>query len=374
MKKFRHISISLVILSFFIGIILIGLPKERVVYVGNDNSKDDVIEKKNAEIEILKQGAEMLRPTKGVTPKTKDSLSVLPESALTTSSAEEDPSDIRTNTIAQKTESTPKPDPPEINLRSIVGIVCETIDRFGNEGLVRGSGVIVSSNGYIFTNRHVVDPSYSNAVSGEDQSGAVLKNGTCKIYFLADERFINSTPVPQYYFIDIDGGPGNYDFLAEPVLTAKLSDGLSIDELLYFDFALLKFKEWNVPKYSFGRSVLSLSWSDVFWDDVPLQESVIMPGFAYQEEGVGSFDKLRLTIITGTIEEKVLGDQNFKDLSLYLKIKNTADIAGGRSGAPIFWRGRVVGLVTTRAPSPSYQIAMQSVYKFLVEAGYNPAR
>lgn len=242
------------------------------------------------------------------------------------------------------------PPAKDIDLQSVVGIYCDF--KKGNQVAVsRGSGVIVSPDGYVLTNRHVVDLDFNQ----QKETGFQVKG--CRVYFTDFTRTFPAAPQGQYQFFDIETTSINYDFLAEAVYVPSTADGLSSDEERGLDFALLKLKEWNKNKYSGGRVIPNLHYSPVLINNIPEGEKMVMPGFSYQQIGSRSFDTLRLLTLTGRITKIFSGDKKFIKKPIAFEIKFTHPyFYPGHSGSPIFWRGHVIGLVTRKGRSGSNQV------------------
>jgi hypothetical protein len=256
---------------------------------------------------------------------------------------------IKTLTV---NEAPPLPEPRDIFLRSVVALICEFEDKKGSF-LVRGSGVITHPDGYLLTNRHIVDQAYTAKFYGSEDENAILKNNTCKVYFpnFAIERTVPPEPQFQYDFFDIQSNQTNHDFTAKIIYLPGAADRLSEREEKALDFALMKLDAWNTIKH---RNLPELKFAPILASVVPVREGVVLPGYAVQAvkdkltQADTSFSTIRLLTKTGTTKEMFAGDQRFGEEPIEINLEYGPDVYGGRSGAPIFWNGYVVGILKTR--------------------------
>ncbi len=96
------------------------------------------------------------------------------------------------------------------------------------------------------------------------------------------------------------------------------------------------------------------------------------PGDITTEQG-NSFETLTMTGSVGTVTEIEVGDLFYADTPLI--ILTDMDVAHGRSGSPLFWRGYVVGLVTFYIgdnQTSSGSVASEAILRALRLTDYNP--
>ncbi len=267
-------------------------------------------------------------------------------------------------------EETPKPAPPPksvkpgpIDLRSVVGLLCE-FENAAQKTQHRGSGVVIregtyKEGTYILTNRHVVDLEYANKISGSDDIDPDLKLKECKVHILKtgnpilpEERY----PYPYYDLKTISGL--QYDFRARLAYLPETA-GLSADEIYALDYAILEITEKNQSKY-FAHENPRLPAAPALipepeeWFEIINEKRVVMPGYAFQQAGSGSFEEFRLLTKDGVVKDIYAGDKKMQNTPISLIIEIPPDAYGGRSGSPIFYQGYLIGLVATKAlPAPN---------------------
>ena len=238
----------------------------------------------------------------------------------------------------------------DIELNSIVAIRCSFSNASGTKEEVRGSGIISSSEGYVITNRHIVDREWAARVLGEPDPGYHEVPDECVGELLDFSRTIS--PIPQatypfspYPYFDVEFYPSNWDMRFEVVFRPSGS-GASAAEENALDFAVLKVKEWNLQKYTQGRTIPTLHAAPFLASVLPgVGEWTLIPGYAFQAIGENSFDTFRLLITTYVFSGAAYGDQKYTEIPMSLiATTESPDISGGRSGSPMFWRGYVVGL------------------------------
>jgi len=239
-----------------------------------------------------------------------------------------------------------------IDLRSVVGLQCNFEDDEGNKFPVRGSGVFIHSDGYILTNRHVVDQVWAEWV-GEYINGTAQYDRLidCEVRFLDSERYrLPEEKEPYPFFLLHQIGSIQYDFQAELVYLPDTS-GLSDEENKFLDYAVLKVISKNPSKY-FTNQNIKIYHSPILVAGTErllsiVGERITVPGYAYQASGVDSFLKYQLLTKDGKILNFVEGDKAFKGNPSIIETEIYPDAFGGRSGSPIFYKGYVIGLLGT---------------------------
>ena len=206
----------------------------------------------------------------------------------------------------------------------------------GSGYLGRGSGVIVSENGYIFTNRHVIDfcrgfmgytyydPSDEEFHTDKDNYAAhALKDPA----YITLDYVRHATPIIQVY-TDKTGGYKLY--------VAKV---VALDTL-NFDGAILKIVSdinGTPPGATFHAVPLGNS------DSTRQGEDLCVYGFPAQYEG--GLDMMLRDQSTLTFGKNSGNDYVFN--STYGFIKTDASINGGNSGGPVFnYTSKVIGLAS----------------------------
>lgn len=232
--------------------------------------------------------------------------------------------------------------------------------------LVRGSGVIVNSKGYILTNRHIVlqkDANGNNYQLDHCDIGQ-LPQGT-HLPTVDEIRAINPMvriPVLAYS--------------AQPVFDSS-SLALSSVESDYADFAILKITGVSADGPSFGVSSVPSSF--------PYAKLLPVDNYSVEGQGVvtygfpgdvtagqnDAFQTLTMTGSIGTISQVEVGDSYYANVPLV--VLTNMEISHGRSGSPLFWRGYVIGLTTFFMQSnrtESGSVASDAIIKGLQGTGY----
>lgn len=281
--------------------------------------------------------------------------------------------------------------PRPIDLQSIVGIQCNFSNQESEPVTWRGSGVFINSEGYILTNRHLVDPKWTKWAYSDNEVDETMRLLDCEVRFLNSEKILtveeyqgsgirlDATP---YGFLDLgktSGGP-YYDFKAEVVYVPDEQE-LSETERRNLDFAVLRITTKNPNKYS-GSQNPKIHFSPILlptvthWETVLKNKKILIPGYAYQEAGANSFQDYRLLTKEGEIMKIYVGDTLFTDTPFVVETKIYPDSSGGRSGSPIFYNGYVVGLYQNKglpqendpgAYLRGYQTSINAVLRNLVK-------
>jgi len=269
-------------------------------------------------------------------------------------------------------EVNPLPPIIQIDPETFVGILCYFNSTMtGQSGgassaitlLVRGSGVIINSKGYILTNRHIVvqqDPQYrlDHCDVGQLPRGTHLPTE-------AEIRFINPLvriPVLSYS--------------AQPIFDSS-SLPLSDIESGYADFAVLKITGVSAdgPNFGFNSVPSSFPYAKLISiDKYNIEgEGVVTYGFpgdvtAGQND---AFQTLTMTGSVGTVSKVEVGDSYYTNIPLV--VMTNMEISHGRSGSPLFWRGYVIGLTTffiSGNRTDSGSAASDAIIKGLQATGY----
>lgn len=293
--------------------------------------------------------------------------------------------------IVPKDDSLPLSLPPErqIDPQTIVGILCyfNTVLNNPLNGasvtddwiLVRGSGVIINSQGYILTNKHIVVQPDSKAIINLPDGGQREINisyqlehceaGTVPVgsHLPTPDEIIKINPLIRVPILQ---------YTAQPVYFSPNS-GLSDREQILADFAVLQITglSHDAPTFGFNFVPSSFPYSKV----IPVQKynllgnRVITYGFpgdvtAGQRD---SFQVLTMTGSVGSLTKLGFGEKFYADVPLV--IYTNLEISHGRSGSPLFWRGYVIGLTTffvgdNRTESGS--VASDAIVKTLQSTGY----
>ncbi|MDP3725137.1 MAG: trypsin-like peptidase domain-containing protein [Nanoarchaeota archaeon] len=306
-------------------------------------------------------------------PKPKNETPVLKKETSTIQPAEKPPEKI-TREIPKTSEISKVNQVPEvpktlearpIDLRSVVGLSCDFENKETGLGTrYRGSGVIIregtySKGTYILTNRHVVDVQWAKKLSGDRAIDTGLELTGCEVRILTAERNILQEEQYPYPYYDLRSVSGlQHDFTAR-LAYLPAAEGLSKNEEAELDYAILEITGKNTSKY-FERENPRLPSSPILvpnpqeWIEIIQESRVVMPGYAFQQSGSGSFEEFRLLTKDGIVKDVYAGDKTMQNTPLTMSVEVPPDAYGGRSGSPIFYKGHLIGLVATKAlPVPN---------------------
>ncbi len=279
------------------------------------------------------------------------------------------------------------PLPPQIQIdpETFVGILCYFNASATNpligasviEGkfLVRGSGVMINSKGYILTNRHIVVQQESTASIGNITNGIIkyqldhcdvgqLPQGT---HLPTESEIRTINPLVR---ITVLG------YSAQLVFDSS-SLPLSDIESEYADFAILRITGVSKDGPSFGFNSVPSSF--------PYAKLISINKYNIEGEGAvtygfpgdvtagqnDAFQTLTMTGSVGTISKVEVGDKYYANVPLV--ISTNMEISHGRSGSPLFWRGYVIGLTTfyiSGNRTDSGSVASDAIIKGLQSTGY----
>ncbi len=286
-------------------------------------------------------------------------------------------------------ETNPLPPQAQIDPQTMVGILCyynTTLTNplngasvAGGQEMIRGSGVIVNSNGYILTNRHIVQRKDSTEALNAPNSGQVQIN----VSYLLDHCEAGTVPTGTHLPTQQEIETINplirvpvLGYIVKPVYISS-NAGLSNDETLFADFAILQITGLTQSGPTFG--VTSVPSSFPYAELLSIDKydltgnRVVTYGFP-GDVTLGqkdAFQTLTMTGSVGNVSRVEFGNQGYADVPLV--VYTNLEIFHGRSGSPLFWRGYVIGLTTfyiegNRTESGS--VASDAIIKALKGTGY----
>jgi len=262
--------------------------------------------------------------------------------------------------VAQ-TEVNPLPARIQIDSQVMVGILCyygttltnplsgASFD--GGQEMIRGSGVIVNSKGYILTNRHIIkQPDSTETVD--------TPNGQLQISVSYQLEHCEAGTVPAGSHLPTEQEIAAINplirvpvlgYIVKPVYISS-NVGLSDAEASVADFAILQITGLSQSGPTFGVTSVpsSFPYAELFpIDKYDLTgERIVTYGFP-GDVTLGqkdSFQTLTMTGSVGSVTKIEVGDIGFTGVPLV--IYTNLEIFHGRSGSPLFWRGYVIGLTT----------------------------
>lgn len=267
----------------------------------------------------------------------------------------------------------------EINPGSIVGVLCTY--RYGNDlQLFKGSGVIVNQQGFVLTARHLIDPkwtleAYNSTLTPAQKdlyANAVLDH--CEVGLPSGLTL----PSPQ----DIQTfNPSilitrNFQYVADPFFLPSRAN-LSDEEYHTVDIAVLKISSatqncsaWNTNCDQFGK----FPYTPVLSAGFPQSEDQILSYGYPSEAGINhegdTFYNFYLKGAVGTVGGSILGNTRFFSQPIAFAMEAN-DIQGGRSGSPVFWKGKVIGILYgSTSTQESFNVPINIIISVLKDAGY----
>ncbi|MFT4155044.1 S1C family serine protease [Parafilimonas sp.] len=226
---------------------------------------------------------------------------------------------------------------------SIVKIICSDTSQSNGENkmgqfLLRGSGFFVSSDGYIFTNRHVIETCVWGYIDYDylDDYGKVQRNiktySEAAVYdksFVKAERTGYTIPIVQVFY-----GTGEDDYKLYIAEVVAVGTGA-------FDGAILK-----VVSDIDGHKITLNNFSAVPLgnsDSVQQGERFCVAGYPAQT----IYDETTLLHDMSTLSTGIMSGYEFNMNKDYGYIKTDAAIHGGNSGGPVFdENNKVIGIAT----------------------------
>lgn len=259
-------------------------------------------------------------------------------------------------------ETNPLPPQAQIDPQAVVGILCyynTTLTNplngasvAGGQEMIRGSGVIVNSKGYILTNRHIVQRKDSTEALNAPNSGQVQINVSYQLDRCEAGTVPPGTHLPTQQEIETINPLIRIPVLgytAKPVYISP-NTGLSDDEVLFADFAILQITGLSQSGPTFGvtsvpssfpyAKLISINKYDLKGNRVVTYG---FPGDVTSGQN-DSFQTLTMTGSVGNVTKVEFGNLVYADVPLV--VYTSLEIFHGRSGSPLFWRGYVIGLTT----------------------------
>ncbi len=260
-------------------------------------------------------------------------------------------------------------EPVPIDPQTLVGIACdfESDDQFRDKKTTRGSGAIITDDGYLITARSVVDLGYLN--DGLDN----FKLKQCYVGQLPE-----SNPLPSIQAIRSINAFVRVPYLSylADVSYIPKGDEASDYENAWMDFAILKITDINPDaKYFGGPTHMPESFpaAPFLISELPKIGDETL-NFAFPSgTTLGNNADIKTLFMQGLISSVTgywAGDKRYADtLFLIESHLDTEDTAGGRFGSPIFWKGYVVGVHTAKqqASRQIYNVSAKAVLENLFD-------
>ncbi len=248
--------------------------------------------------------------------------------------------------------------PNDINPQSIVALNCHYKSKrpqnYSSAVLgLAGSGVIINSEGYILTAKHLVDPewvSWAFPNEAESHLNDVREFEYCEVG-LAPKNItlptIENIQDPDQGF-DLDPP---FPYIATVYFNPQ-QGSLSDTEYKNLDFVILKIVRVLDNCQSFSGDLCSLPssypYSPVFYQETVKDNDGVInfgyPSVDYSATIQGSVTGFILKGAAGFLEKYYSGDKYFNNKPFVFNwIAN--NLVPGRSGSPVFFRGYVAGIV-----------------------------
>lgn len=205
--------------------------------------------------------------------------------------------------------------------------------------IARGSGFFVTNDGYIFTNRHVVEICVKGYIDYDyrDANGQVRSGfSTYSEDLIADKNFVKAyrvgyaTPIVQVFY-------GNTENDYKLYVAEVVAIGMGA-----FDGALLKVvkdQDGNTSNLNFTRLPIGDS------DKVQQGEQLCVFGYPMQVSGTADLMLRDLN----TLSVGIMSGYDYVMNTDYGYIKTDAEIHGGNSGGPVFnEENKVIGIATAK--------------------------
>jgi peptidoglycan hydrolase-like protein with peptidoglycan-binding domain len=269
--------------------------------------------------------------------------------------------------------------PSVINPTSVVGILC-LYDYRGAIQLMKGSGVIVNPEGYILTARHIVDPrytlrAYSETLDAEQKD--LYSNATLRSCQIGLPENISSLPsadvirtlnpsslisrnfqyAVQTYFVPSETNLVEAEYRTADVAVLKV---IGPTPTCSFTSRLCDLTN-NFP-YTPVSTIMPEVGTEILSYGYPVEASI--------NESGNQFYDFYLKGAVGNVGIYVGGTQHFLNEPMSFSFQ-AQDIQNGRSGSPLFWKGKVIGILfgsTVGSTQESYNLALSAISRLLHEA------
>ena len=298
--------------------------------------------------------------------------------------------------VATTTQAIPPTLPPATTFdpQALVGILCYynvtatnpvngASQLLSEQEEVRGSGVIINFQGNILTNRHIVEQP-NDTTTATDGNGNPI---SVTLSYALDHCEVGQLPAGTKLPSESEIQSLN-PYVQIPVLgyTAKpiyISHDTDAQEDSLADFAVLQLTGLTSAGPTFGvtRVPSSFPYAKLLAISPYVTASTTLPGdiltYGFPGDvtsGQGNFfSTLTMTGSVGHVTDVSGGDNLYYNMPFV--VSTDMEIAHGRSGSPLIWRGYVIGLVTffignNRTESGS--VASDAIIKTLTPLGYLP--